>query len=115
MDSLAELLVKLQPFPGLRNQLSLSQILRFITHAALLKKDIYLTQHAKHDPESPPQFLPPAIQGFLGRVLNLEEQLIEECWTVLQDLVWNDEYVNDLQQDPEVTFRSFGIHQGLSE
>ena len=114
MDSLAELLVKLQPYPGLRDELSLSQLWKFITHAALLKKDISLAQHAKHDPSSPPPFLPPVVQTYLSQLLNLNEQLVEECWNVLQDIVWNDDYVAALQEDPEVAFRSFGIQHGLS-
>ena len=96
MDSLCELFVKLQPYPNLRAQLSLSQIWRFITHAALLKKDIILTQSARHDPMQPPQFLPPAIEEYLSKLLNLDSRLVEDCWTVLRDLVWNDDYIQDL-------------------
>ncbi|GJE98851.1 hypothetical protein PsYK624_150880, partial [Phanerochaete sordida] len=51
---------------------------------------------------------------FLSQLLNLDRSLVPECWNIFKDLVWCDEYVQDLLQNPENGFRSFGIALGLA-
>lgn len=113
MDSLESLIDRLRPYPELRSQLSLSQIYKFIVYTARLRNDISLTHHAKHDPSTAPPHLSPVMQGFLSKVLNLAPELVRDCWQVLKDIVWNEEYVCELLRDPEEGFRSYGLPLGL--
>ena len=116
MDSLDTFLARLESTnPNLRTHLSLSQIYMFITHAAQLKNDIINTQYSKHDSSTLPPFLPPTINQFFQKALNLlDEALVDQCWELLCDMCWNTEYASALASDPENTFRSFGLETGLS-
>ena len=114
MDSLDTILGQIDELaPSLRSHLSLSQIYKFLLYTSRLKNDIILTQRSTHNVEDPPVFLPPVIVSFLSEVLNLPDSLVDDCWSVFKNLIWNTEYIQALQKDPEDDFQSFGLKRGL--
>jgi len=76
-------------------QLTLSQILHFITVASRLKDDILLTQPASVPASQPPDILPPSISAFLGDCCDLLPDFVDRCWDILWPAIWNDSRFRD--------------------
>ncbi|KAH8077384.1 hypothetical protein BXZ70DRAFT_1012946 [Cristinia sonorae] len=79
----------------------LSQLVQFLAHAAQLKDYIVLTQHAK-DPQAhngqAPAVLPRTVADLLAEAVGLDRAHIKAWWASLKDIVWDDEYIQDILQ-----------------
>ena len=113
MDSMDNILRRLAEFPGLLGQLSFTQIFHFIIYSSRIKNDIILTQPASHTPFIPPEYLSPAVQGFLAEVLQVNVHTVQQCWAAFKDLAWNEEYITQLDGNSEEVFQCYGIFRGL--
>ncbi|THH18979.1 hypothetical protein EUX98_g8864 [Antrodiella citrinella] len=113
---IVNLLCRLQAHPELLSKLSFESLYLFVTHAAVLKNDILLSQRTTHNaPDCPPAFLPDSISTLLARTINVSLQDIRTCWTELKDMVWDDALVECLTASPEVMFaRHGGYESGLT-
>ncbi|KAF8229572.1 hypothetical protein L208DRAFT_1286352 [Tricholoma matsutake] len=69
-------------------ELSLQQILWFITLALKMKNDIILAQPTHIPSSDPPDILPPSITLFLGNSCGISEICVTSCWEALRSTVW---------------------------
>lgn len=113
-DDLERVLDVLNAHPDISIQLSLSKIFRFIRHASRLKDDICLTQPASAPLDLPPTQLPPVAKTFLSILLSLDAPAVDQCWSLFKELIWDNEYIRLLEEDPEEGFRTCGLEHGLS-
>jgi hypothetical protein len=104
---------RLSQYPALLEHLSLSNLHGFIVSAARLKNDIFLAQPSSQPLEHPPEYLPLAIQNTLSSITDIPLWLIPQCWLVVRDLVWSDDYVAKLQPNPQEVFAAHGLDRGL--
>jgi hypothetical protein len=93
-------------------QLTLGQIVHFVTLASRLKDDILLTQPAHISPLQPPDVLPPSITSFLSDCCGLSEDLVDSCWDVLKDMAWQES--NVFKDHSEMACVEYGHSRGLS-
>lgn len=107
-SNLDRVLQQLSQHPDDVLSLSITQIYRFLTHAACLKDDIILTQPAAHSAAVPPDHLPAIVAKFLSTLLKLDANEVDACWNIFKDMVWDDAYMEALQRDPEEGFRAMG-------
>ena len=114
MDSLSHLLDALSATPELAARLTLAQLYRFVVCCARVKNEICIAQPADVRLDIPPEFLPPSLLEFLAALLEFEVVLVIQCWSVFKTLIWNDDYVAMLQQDPRKEFYEYGIERGYS-
>jgi hypothetical protein len=71
-------------------ELSLQQILKFITLASKMKNDIILVQPTSVPTSNPLIVLPPAITLFLKNSCGISEACVASCWKALRSTVWCD-------------------------
>ncbi|KAJ3500906.1 hypothetical protein NMY22_g19105 [Coprinellus aureogranulatus] len=62
---------------------------------------------------SPPGFLPPSINLFLGKSLGASEDEVDDLWNQLKDEVWNAE-PTPLTDDDYVQYRTYGWPLGIT-
>jgi len=92
----------------------LPQIMRYISVAACVKDDIILAQPAGHRLDEPPDFLPPSIVTFLGRVCNLTDALVNDFWVALKGTIWHGEAgATGQEKSMEDLFRKHGQDLGF--
>lgn len=80
--------------------LSLSQVVQFIAHASCLKQYILLSLRATDPHDHAPQWLPSSVQSLLADAANVNLGEVGTLWTVLKDLIWDDDYVRKLETSP---------------
>ena len=114
MDNLPYIIESLDMFPGLKDKLTLTHIFQLLRQLALAKNLITLVQQAKHDPQIAPDFLPASLIDFLSISLELDTEAVEQCWAVLRDLAWDDDYMARLQADPKEALWQHGRCTSLS-
>lgn len=76
-----DVLERLLTHPSLRDNLTWTHVQRFLRFSQRIWPEILGTS------TSPPLLLPGNIQSFLGSVLDLEQNLVQLCWTAFNDLV----------------------------
>lgn len=113
MDTLRHLLECLDTYPGFQERVSLAQIFLFLRQVSLVKNEIILAQGCSMTPATPPPQLPPSIVSFLAVSINLDEELVVQCWQVFKYLAWNSDYMETMNEDPSDAFRRLGHPFGL--
>ena len=104
---------KLKAHPVLRH-LTLEGVVTFTRLASHLKCDILQPQLIpQSDPSTPPAILPPPITKFLGASLGISTDVIDNCWDILQDYVWETPVLLLTLGDFQL-FKHFGWPCGLS-
>ena len=104
---------KLKAHPVLRH-LTLEGVVTFTRLASHLKRDILQPQPIpQSDPSTPPAVLPPPITKFLGASLGISTDVIDDCWDILQDYVWETPVLPLTLGDFQL-FKHFGWPCGLS-
>ena len=83
----------------------------FIQYASRLKNEILLAQNSSHLPNIVPQFLPISVVNFLASSCALSEKEVEECWTVVKELVWSTYILDD--KAVSTAFRDHGTDKGF--
>jgi hypothetical protein len=109
-----ELLAQLQRHPILRcfTLDGIITLVRLITH---LKRDILQPQPINEsNPAIAPTVLPQPITLFLGEVLSIPVEIMDECWTILRDYAWEMPTTPLMQEDYDL-FKQLGWKYGLSE
>ena len=114
MITLQQLHARFAAYPDLTCKLTLPGLVHFIVYAAALKADIALTQSSKYLPAQPPKHLPSAIQQFLAQVIQSTVVTVQECWSILRDVVWDQELTETLTKDLKGDFCAYGHAMGLS-
>ncbi|GJE85268.1 hypothetical protein PsYK624_013470 [Phanerochaete sordida] len=114
MDNINAIVANALQHSALEGHLSLSLIFKFLTLVSHSRNDIILAQHAKHHPDTPPNFLPPVFTNLCSRALNVDGNTVNACWDVLKHIAWNTDYMRELKQDPEIMYQSYGVTEGLT-
>lgn len=83
----------------------------FIQYASRLKNEILLTQKSSHLPNIVPRFLPVSVVNFLASSCALSEEEVEDCWTVVKDLVWSAYILDD--KAVSAAFKDHGTDKGF--
>ena len=106
-------LEKLKAHPVLQ-YLTLGGLSTFTRLASRLKRDILQPQPiCESDPGIAPAVLPQPIVNFLGAVLGISADIVDDCWEILQDYVWETP-VLPLAAEDFYLFKHFGWSCGLS-
>ena len=100
--------------PMLSN-LTIAQLVTAITLARCLKRDISLPQPLSEDSIHAPSFLPPAIQEFLGKVLELNSSDVGYLWDIMKDSIWELPTEEEAREMNEKHFEKHGWERELSE
>ena len=98
--------------------LTLRQLLLFSTLATKLTAEILLVQPSTHSLEVAPLYLSSAIVGFLTDACGIDGDTISQCWTLLKDLIWQDDHsaiTGVTEEDIEGAFHQHGHHYGLGK
>jgi hypothetical protein len=94
--------------------LSISQLLEFLTQASALKRHIILAQPAGEPTGSAPLILPPLVRDFLAKSTGIARQTVQDAWDVLKDHAWTMPLLVDCVAKEKETFRKFGWAHGFS-
>ncbi|KAJ7216431.1 hypothetical protein GGX14DRAFT_358771 [Mycena pura] len=95
-------------------ELSFTQVSTFMRFLSILKDDILLCQPHFVPTDAPPPFLPPSVQVFTSKAVDIPYESVQTLWDCLQDDVWalcNTK----LSPTEEELFRAHGWSLGLSE
>jgi len=106
-------LLLLSEHPVLSN-LTFAQLLRSMSLATCLKRDISLPQPISLDLGCAPTFLPPAISDFIAESIGIEGEVMQDLWFIIKDDVWEaptDEEASVINED---CFRKYGWKRELS-
>ena len=89
----------------------LTTLTRLVSH---LKRDILQPQPVcESNSAIAPAILPQPITNFLGAVLGTSTDVIDDCWEILQDYVW-EAPITPLTSEDFRLFKRFGWPCGLS-
>jgi hypothetical protein len=106
-------LEKLKVHPVLR-YLTLDGLTTFTRLASHLKRDILQPQPVcESNPAIAPAILPQPIINFLGAALGISTDVMDDCWDILQDYVWEIP-ITPLTSEDFRLFKHFGWPCGLS-
>jgi hypothetical protein len=94
--------------------LSISQLLEFLTQASALKRHIILAQPAGEPTGSAPLILPPLVRDFLAKSTGIAHLAVQDAWDVLKDHAWAMPLLVDCVTKEKETFRKFGWAHGFS-
>lgn len=83
----------------------------FIQYASRLKNEILLAQKSSHLPNVVPRFLPASIIAFLASSCALSEKEVEDCWTVVKEIVWSAYILDD--KAVSAAFKDHGTDKGF--
>lgn len=114
MDALLSIVNQLQESPEVIKHVTLRNLHLFVVHAARMKPDIVLAQLQGGNPHAPPQFLSTSIRDALADICSVPVDCVPSLWTALKTLVWDDNYVASLQENPQLVFMKHGIDKGLA-
>lgn len=114
MSDLLTILKALEQHPILKD-LSISQLLDFLTQASALKRHIILAQPAEEPIGTAPLILPPLIREFLAKTTGIALQAVQDAWDVLKDCAWMMHPLADCVAKEKEAFRKFGWNHGFSE
>ena len=109
-----DLLAQLRKHPILRYLTldGITTLVRLITH---LKRDILQPQPINEsNPTIAPAILPQPITIFLGKVLSIPIEIMDDCWTILRDYAWEMPTAPLMREDYDL-FKQFGWQCSLSE
>ena len=114
MSDLLAALTQLSTHSTLKN-LTISQILDFLSRASLLKRDIMLAQPAQtHSTGNVPEVLPPLVQEFLAESVGIDLKMIPDAWDILKNHAWTMTPLTERVEKEKEAFREFGWDRGLS-
>ncbi|KAF8799392.1 hypothetical protein BYT27DRAFT_7227884 [Phlegmacium glaucopus] len=85
-------------------ELSLQQILKFITLASKMKNDIILVQPNCIPGSDPPDVFPPSMTLFLKNSCGISESCVTSCWEALKSTIW---YESDSFKDASESLDTF--------
>jgi hypothetical protein len=103
----------LRMHPVLR-YLTLDGLVTFTRLASHLKRDILQPQRiSESNPAVAPAVLPQPIVNFLGAALGIPTAVMDDCWEILQDYVWETPIMALTSVDLQL-FKRFGWPCGLS-
>jgi KDZ transposase family protein len=91
----------------------LKQLLSFIHYASRLKNEILLAQPSTQNTQIAPLDLPDAIEIFLAAVCDMLLEDVADCWSVVRDLIWDMETLDD--KAVSRSFEEHSINTGLRE
>ncbi|KAJ7090836.1 hypothetical protein B0H15DRAFT_948600 [Mycena belliarum] len=111
--ALRTLLELLDQQPHLQH-IELSQVIDFIRLSSLLKRDIFLAQPARQDPENPPDVIPPSVAAFLSGAVKLSIQDVMDLWVILKAQVWLSDPEDNQSKRDEAAFKTHGWHLGIT-
>jgi len=107
------ILENLKAHPVLR-YLTLDGVVTFTRLASHLKRDILQPQPiCDSNPAIAPAILPQPIINFLGAALGISTGVMDDCWEILQDYVWESPIMPLMSEDFKM-FKRFGWPCGLS-
>jgi hypothetical protein len=113
MADLSDVLKSLSQHPVLQD-LSITQLLTFLTQSSALKRHIILAQPAGEPTGNAPQILPPLVREFLANGTGIALQAIQDAWDILKDHAWTMSPLADRAEMEKIAFREFGWSQGFS-
>jgi hypothetical protein len=113
MADLSGVLKSLSYHPVLQD-LSITQLLTFLTQSSSLKRHIILAQPAGEPTGNAPQILPPLVREFLANSTGIALQAIQDAWDILKDHAWAMSPLADCVEIERDAFRKFGWNQGFS-
>jgi len=94
--------------------LTVSQLLRAISLATCLRRDISLPQPISLDLGFAPRFLPPAISDFIAESIGIEGGIMQDLWSIIKDDVWEAPTDEESSVINEECFRKYGWKRELS-
>ena len=113
-----------RPIVELLTQLNAHSILRFLTLDGIttfvrlithLKRDILHPQPINEsNPTHAPTVLPQAIATFLGKALSIPVEVMDDCWTILREYVWEMPTMPLMHEDYDL-FKQWGWQCGLNK
>jgi len=113
-SSLVHLLTALAAHETLK-KLSLTQVLRFVTSAACLKRDITIVQPSEDLVNEPPEFLSVSIKEFLAESVGIALSDIPDAWDILKDEAWGILPLPECVKVESAAFRKHGWDRGLGK
>src|SRR5882757_3315301 len=113
MADLSDVLKSLSYHPVLQD-LSITQLLTFLTQSSSLKRHIILAQPAGEPTGNAPQILPPLVREFLANSTGIALQAIQDAWDILKDHAWTMSPLADRAEMEKIAFREFGWSKGFS-
>ena len=108
------LLAALTSCPTLHD-LTLSQLLISLDVLCALKNDISLAQPHPQRATDPPSFLPPSVEQFLSKCIEIDEDHVVHLWSVIKDIVWSLPSWDESKKIREELFREHGWECELSK
>jgi hypothetical protein len=114
MADLSDILKSLSQHPVLQD-LSISQLLTFLTQSSALKRHIILAQPAGEPTGDAPPILPPLVREFLANGTGIALHAVQDAWDILKDHAWAMPQLADCVAKEKEAFRRFGWSNGFSE
>jgi hypothetical protein len=114
MSEFLAVLTQLSTHSTLQN-LTLSQILDFLSRVSLLKRDIMLAQPATQSTDVAPEVLPPLVQAFLAESVGIDLESLPDAWDILKNYAWTTTPLAERVEKEKEAFREFGWNRGLSK
>ncbi|KAG9005693.1 hypothetical protein FRB90_010254 [Tulasnella sp. 427] len=96
--------------------LSVSDVIHFITITSLFKNEI--EQHRQsmdQDSSHPPQFLSETMTLVLAQVLETSVAHITRCWAAFKEVVWDDSSMEEIARVNSDLIKSYGIKHQFTE
>jgi len=114
MSNLSTILKALDRHSILKD-LSISQLLDFLTQASALKRHIVLAQPAGEPTGTAPLILPSLVREFLSKTTGIALKAVQDAWDVLKDDVWAMPSLADCVANEKEVFRKYGWSRGFSK
>ncbi|GJE96071.1 hypothetical protein PsYK624_122640 [Phanerochaete sordida] len=115
MDSMVAIWQVMADRPDLASQLRLHQLNRFIFFCATLKREIITAQPVNiyKDISLPPEHLSDSFRAFLSESLHMGDDVVTWLWSSLNLLIWNEDHIAELHEDPLELFHKYGLRYGI--
>jgi hypothetical protein len=112
-DNFNDILELLEQCPGLPGAIGMEKAMAFVRLATRLKDEITSKQKPGHDPNQPPDMLPPNVSDFLGHAVQIPDEYVSGCWYAFRRTVWQRNVNVDSVGADAKLFRRYGLQNLL--
>lgn len=113
---LVDMVQDLMKSEAVLRDLSVSEIIHFITVTSALKNEIeHHRQSTDQDNTKPPQFLSDTIAIVLAHILETSLDHVNACWSALRNVVWAGNTTEDIGKTNSELFKAYGLQHMFSK
>src|ERR1700685_4284266 len=91
----------------------MEKAMAFVRLATRLKDEFVSKQKPDHDPNQPPDVLPPNVSSFLGHAIQIPDEYVSGCWHAFRRTVWQRDVNGDSVGVDARLFRQYGLQNLL--